>query len=274
MNSIKQPWWPLIVLGIISLIWLIPVVGILLMSFRPEIEIISGWWRFRPFTFTLNAWITVWERYKLGPSFFYSVLLAGFSTLIPVFTSSAAAFAYQFLRFPGKKVTLLILVNAFVLPTQVFIVPLIKLWRELGLIDNLLSCIIPFVGRSFAWSVFLIKIYLEQFPGSLIDAAHIDGCNNLRTYWNIVLPNALTPIAAVAILQFMWTWNSLLLPMLFLREKIPLPVMLARIQGTNEPNWDMVAVAAIVTTSVPLAVFLFFQRHFSAGSTISSGGKG
>jgi ABC-type glycerol-3-phosphate transport system permease component len=89
----------------------------------------------------------------------------------------------------------------------------------------------------------------------------------------VVLPNSLSPIFAVGILQFLWTWNALLLPMLFLRSDVPLPVLLARISGSYEINWDLRSVAAIITTLVPLLVFLIFQRQFAAGSQTRTGAK-
>ena len=83
----------------------------------------------------------------------------------------------------------------------------------------------------------------------------------------------MTPIFAVGILQFLWTWNSLLLPMLYLRSMQPLPVLLTKVSGTYESNWDLRSVAAIVTTIVPLIVFVIFQRQFAAGSQTRTGAK-
>ena len=268
------PRWPVPVLALVAIIWLLPLAGIVMMSIRPEAEITSGWWRFDNFTFTLQAWSEVWNSYPLGDAFINSFLIAGFSTILPVLFAPAAAYAFHYLKFPFRRALLLLLVNAFVIPNQVVIIPLFRLWRETGLIDNYLSVVIPFVGLSFAWAVFLAKNYLGSFPRSLIDAAQVDGCGHLRTYFHVVLPNSVTSLSAIAILQFMWTWNSLLIPMLFLRENATLPVLLSTISGTYEPNWDQRAVATILTSVVPLVIFLKFQQFFSADSTNNSGSKG
>lgn len=270
----KPPIWPAVTLGFIAVIWLVPLFGIIAMSIRPESETISGWWRIEEFTFTLDAWRAVWQSYPLGQAFVSSLIIAVIATILPVLFAPAAAYAFQFLNFPFKRILLLLLVNSFVIPTQVVIIPLFKLWREMGLIDSYLSVIIPFVALSFAWSVFLVKNYLVNFPKSLIDAAAIDGCGHLRTFFFIVLPNSITAMAAVAILQFMWTWNALLLPMLFLRDNITLPVLLSTIRGTYDPNWDQVAVATILTTLLPLIFFLVFQKYFAADGKNNSGSKG
>jgi alpha-glucoside transport system permease protein len=275
MNEIyKPPTWPILVIGIVSLIWVVPLIGIVATSLRPESETIQGWWRINEFTLTFDAWRSVWVNYPLGKAFLNSVLIASISAAGSVLLAPMGAYAYQFLNFPGKKVTFLLLVNAFVIPNQVVIIPLFILWRKLGLVDNIFAVIIPSTALSMAWAVFLVKNYLTDFPRSLIDAAQIDGCGHIRTFWSVVLPNALTPMAAVGILQFMWTWNSLLLPMLFLRDNIPLPVLLNRIKGTYEPNWDQVAVATIITIAVPLLVFLVFQKYFAAGAGNQAGQKG
>ncbi len=274
MTLYKSSSWPLLILSVLALIWILPIAGILLMAFRPEIEIVQGWWRFDPFTFTLESWINVWKKYELAPAFVSSAILATSSTLLTVLCSASASYAYEFLHFHGKKFTLILYVASYVMPQQVLLIPMLTLWRNIGLIDNPLSCIIPFVGSSFAWSIFMLKSYLKTFPKELLEAAKIDGASNIRTFRSIFLPNIGTPIAAISILQFMWTWNSLLLPMMFIRNRVPLPVLLARIQGTNEPNWDLQAVAVIITAVVPLAFFLYFQKHFSASSTSGSGGKG
>jgi ABC-type glycerol-3-phosphate transport system permease component len=275
MNDIyKPPLWPMLLIGVVSLIWVLPLIGIIMTSIRPEGETLKGWWNIEEFTLTLEAWREVWVNYPLWDALWNSIKIAGLSSLGSILLAPMGAYAFAFLNFPGKKVTFLLLVNAFVIPNQILIIPLFTLWRNVGLIDNIFSVIIPFVALSMAWAVFLVRNYLVDFPRSLIDAAHIDGCGHVRTFWSVVLPNALTPMAAVGILQFMWTWNSLMLPMLFLRENIPLPVLLTKIKGTYEPNWDQVAVATIITSVIPLLIFLYFQKYFAAGASNQSGQKG
>nr|WP_234894797.1 ABC transporter permease subunit [Agrobacterium vitis] len=114
---------------------------------------------------------------------------------------------------------------------------------------------------------------MAEFPRELIEASKIDGCTPIRTFLHVVLPNSLTPMATVGILQFLWCWNSMLLPMLYLRSDVPLTVLLARIAGSFEPNLDQQSVAAIVTMAVPLVVFIVFQRFFAADARNRSGGK-
>lgn len=269
----RAPRWPVLVMGLIALIWIVPLVGLVAMSVRPLDEIALGWWRLDKLSFTLSAWQRVWSEYPVADALWTTAFLAAVSTVLTMLLTPAAAYAFHFLRFRFRRVLLILIINAFVLPQQVVVIPLFRLWREMGLIDNFASVIIPYVGLSFAWSIFLVKNFLEDFPKDLIEAARIDGCGPLATFRFVVLPNALSPVFAVGILQFLWTWNALLLPLLYLRTHVPLPVVLARVAGTYDLNWDLRAVAAIITTSVPLVVFLIFQRQFASGSQATTGGK-
>lgn len=269
----RAPWWTTAVVAIIAFIWIIPVIGVVVTSIRPPNEIALGWWRLDEVTFTLSAWRRVWQEYPLAQAIWTTTKLTFISTALTMLLTPAAAYAFHFLRFRSRRLLLIIIINAFVLPQQVVIIPLFQLWRDLGLIDNIISVIVPYVGLSFAWSIFLVKNFLEDFPKELIEAAKIDGCGPVSTFWHVVLPNSLSPIFAAGILQFLWTWNALLFPMLYLRTQKPLSVLLAQMSGVFDSNWDLRSVAAIVTAIAPLIVFVVFQRQFAAGSQSRSGGK-
>lgn len=269
----RAPNWIVVIVGIIACIWVVPIVGVVMTSFQTPESISRGWWNIGQNQFTLHAWREVWSNYPLADSMLVSAKIAGSATFLTMITAPAAAYAFHYLRFPMRRVWLIIIINAFVLPQQVIIIPLFRLWREVGLLDSVPAVVIPFVGLSYAWAVFLVKSFLEDFPKELIEAARVDGCGPITTFTHVVLPNLISPIAACGILQFLWCWNSLLLPMLFLRSDIPLTVLLARIAGTYDPNLDQQAVAAVMTAVVPLVVFIIFQKQFAAGNRVSSGGK-
>ena len=269
----RVPQWTVWVVGVIACIWVIPILGIVVTSIRPPSEVALGWWRLDQLSFTLNAWFKVWDQYPLAQAFWTTMQLAAIATVATMLLTPAAAYAFHFLKFPFRRLLLIIIINAFVLPQQVVIIPLFQLWRDLGMIDNIASVLIPYVGLSFAWSIFLVKNFLEDFPTELVEASRIDGCGPIASFFHVVLPNSLSPIFAVGILQFLFCWNSLLIPLLFMRTQLPLPVVFAQISGMYDANWDMRAVAAIVTTIVPLVIFLVFQRQFASGSLASSGSK-
>ncbi len=259
----RKPLWPVPILYVIMLVWIIPVVGILVMSVRPSVEIMRGWWVMKPFTITIENYIKVWNRFNLGRALMASMAISISSTVIPIFLSSSAAYAFHFLNFPGRRMMLLVFINAFILPHQVLVIPLMKLWRLSGLMDNLISCVVPFVGLSFAWSIYYFKTFLNGFPTDLIDASRIDGCSQFRIYWNMVIPNTLTALASIGILQFIWTWNSLLFPLIFLRQNIPITVALTRAKGEYDPNWEQLSAGTVIAIAIPLLVFIVLQRYFT-----------
>ncbi|MGF6771843.1 ABC-type glycerol-3-phosphate transport system permease component [Paraburkholderia sp. GAS199] len=266
--------WATAIVSVVALIWAVPIIGIVVTSLRPMNEAVLGWWTTSQFTLTLDAWRSVLTRYPLVEAFWVSLKLAGISTIMTALLTPAAAYAFQFLRFPLRRTILVVIFTTFALPQQVVIIPLFRLWREMGLIDHIASILIPYVGLSFAWSIVVVKNFLRGFPRDLIEAARIDGCGPIAMFFYIVLPNTLASISAIAILQFLWSWNSLLLPLLYLRTQIPLPVAFARIAGTYDPNWNLRAAAAIITAIAPLTIFIIFQRQFARGALSRSGSEG
>lgn len=269
----RSPRWITALVSGIAALWIIPVLGIVIMSIRPTAESALGWWTTQTITFTLDAWRSVWDKYPIVESLWVSFKLTCIATSMTMLLTPAAAYAFHFLKFPLRRTLLIVIINAYVLPQQVVVIPLFQLWRDWGLIDHMAAVLIPYVGLSFAWSVFMVKNFFEDFPKELIEAAKVDGCGPLSTFFYVVLPNSLASIFAIGILQFLWTWNSLLLPLLYLRSKVPLPVLFAQISGTYDSNWNLRAVAAIVTTLVPLIIFVLFQRQFASGSMSRSGSK-
>jgi ABC-type glycerol-3-phosphate transport system permease component len=259
--------------GIVALLWIVPLIGLLAVSLRPPADVVLGWWRLDSLHLTFDAWATIWSKYPLANAFWVSAQIAGISTIGCMLLTPAAAYAFHFLKFPFRRTLLIIIINSFILPQQIVIIPLFTLYRGIGLMDNIWAVIIPFVGMSFAWSVFLVKNFYEDYPKELVEAARVDGCGPLQAFWHVVLPTSLSPVFAAGILQFLWCWNGLLLPILYLRNNVPLPVMLAQLSGQYEANWDLRSVAAIVTIVVPLIIFTLFQNVFAAGAQTRSGAK-
>ena len=153
----RIPWWTVVLVGVIATIWVIPVFGIVITSIRPPSEVALGWWRLDHVSFTLDAWIRVWSEYPLAQSFWFTGMLAAIATLGTMLMAPIAAYAFHFLNFRFRRVLLILIINAFVLPQQVVVIPLFTLWRDLKMIDNIAAVLIPYVGLSFAWSIFLVK---------------------------------------------------------------------------------------------------------------------
>jgi ABC-type glycerol-3-phosphate transport system permease component len=183
------PKWIIIVVGLIGCLWIVPIIGIVATSLQSPDALAGGWWHFSENDFTLNAWRMVWKNYPLASSLWVSAKVTLLATVLTMLTAPAAAYAFHYLQFPLRRATLIIIINAFVLPQQVVIIPVFRLWREAGLLDNIAAVIIPCVGLSYAWSIFLVKSFLEDFPKDLIEAARIDGCGPINTFTRVILPS-------------------------------------------------------------------------------------
>ena len=253
------PRWIKVVVGIVALLWVLPVTGIVVSSLRPDGELANGWWSLSNISITLDAWTTIWNKYPLLPAAWVSLQLAAFAAFGTMVLTPAAAYAFHWLRFPFRRILLVMIVNAFVLPPQIVIIPLFRLWRDWGLLDHMAAVLIPHIGFSFAWSIYLVKNFLEDFPQDLIEAARIDGCGPGSTFFRVVLPALLTPVLSVGIIQFIWCWNSLLFPLLYMRTHATLPVVFSQIAGTYDTHWNQQAAAALMTMIMPLCIFIVFQ---------------
>jgi alpha-glucoside transport system permease protein len=273
MSLRKGVSWPIPVLTVVTVIWIIPVFAVIMMSLRPATEFMRGWWILKPLTINLHNYITVWTKFQLGRATLTSFEISIGSTVPTIAFCSLAAYAFEFLDFPGRRLFLLLFVNAFILPMQILLIPLLIMWRQFHLTNNLLAVVLPNVALSFTWTIIYFKAFLFGFPNDLIDAAKIDGCKHFRIYWNIVMPNSFAPVASIGILQFLFSWNGLLFPLLFLRKDFPLTVALIRIRGQYEPNWEYLTAATIIVIIVPLLVYVLLQRYFAEGLSRSGSEK-
>ena len=139
---------------------------------------------------------------------------------------------------------------------------------EMGLIDTLASSQIHNVGLSFAWSIFLRKTFVEDLPRELVEADKVDGCGPLATFWYVVLPKSMSPVFALGILQFLWTWNDLLVAMVFLgtgKDQLVLTGALNALLGSMGGKWEILTASAFITIIVPILVFFALQRYLVRG---------
>jgi ABC-type glycerol-3-phosphate transport system permease component len=267
-EKINLSW---IVLLILSIIWIIPSVGIFMVSIRPIAETSEGWWKLQPFTFTLDNYLTVLTGRGIWKSFVTSIIIAVPATIIPVFIYSLGAYAFALFKFRGRNILFTAVIGSLVLPGQVALIPLLKLLSFLGLIDTYIGIIPIHVAFCLGWAILIFKNFLLSIPFAVIEAAKLDGCSNFRIYWNIALPLSLPVIATVATLQFLWTWNELLFPLVFLKTKVPLTVALTNLKGRYVPEWGLLSAGAIISVAIPLLIFIFLQKYLVKGLTAGVG---
>jgi alpha-glucoside transport system permease protein len=264
---------------VIAVLWTIPTAGLLISSFRPEDDIKStGWWHIvtSP-SFTLDNYQAVLSgdsQYDLSTYLINSAVITIPAVLIPISVATLAAYAFAWMKFPLKNTLFVIIFALQIVPIQVTMIPLLKLYVDLGLAGG----DAPGGGFYTIWlshtmfalplAIYLIHNFMGEIPGELIESARVDGAGHAQIFTRVILPLMTPAIAAFAILQFLWVWNDLLVALVFgggSLEISPLTVQLAGLSGTRGQDWQLLAAGAFVSLIVPLIVFLSLQRFFVRG---------
>ena len=273
-----------IALILISIIWLIPSVGLLITSFRPRPDIAStGWWEtFRSPQFTLDNYEQVLRGQQMGESFFNSLFITIPSTFLPLFFGALAAFAFSWIRFPFRDTLFLIVVALMIVPIQMALVPVLTLFsnpcgliggecREIGdvlnLTDSYAGIWLAHTAFALPFAIFLLRNFFVTLPRDLIEAARVDGASNFGIFRKVILPLSVPALASFGIFQFLWVWNDLLNALVFIQNSdlLPMTVRISQLQGTYGAEWHILSAAAFILMFVPLVVFFALQRYFVQG---------
>jgi len=258
-----------IVLGLIGLIWLVPSLGLLITSFRPSSDMrASGWWTIitNP-SFTLDNYVRVLESEGIGAAFLNSVFITVPSTLIPLVVASLAAFALAWIRFPFRDTVFLVIIGLMLIPVQIGFIPLVQGLKPTGLLTNFGAIWLTHAAYALPFGIFLLRNFFITLPKDLIEAARIDGASNLGIFRTIVVPLSVPAIASYGIFQFLWTWNDLLMSLVYVQRNAaqPMPVKITQLLGTYASEWSLLAAASFLVMVVPLIVFFSLQRFFVQG---------
>jgi alpha-glucoside transport system permease protein len=253
----------------IAVIWLVPTVGLAITSIRPRDEIqSSGWWTtFNDFAFTLHNYDLVLDNAKMGSSFVNSIIITVPSTLLPLTIGAAAAYAFSWIRFPFRDTIFLIIVALMVVPIQMALVPLLRLFRDLGIANWYVGIWLAHTAFGLPLAVFLLRNFFITLPRDLIEAARVDGASNLRIFLRVVLPLSVPALASYGIFQFLWVWNDLLMALVFISDSdlFPMTKRITEMQGTYGAEYHLLASGAFLLMIVPLIVFFALQRYFVQG---------
>jgi alpha-glucoside transport system permease protein len=260
---------------LIAVAWSLPTAGILVSSFRPANDIrSSGWWEalLHPFeaatTWTIANYETVLTADGLLNAFINSLVVTIPAVVIPITMAAYAAYAFAWMRFPGRSILFAIVVGLLVVPLQMSLVPVLRLYTTLDLNGTFLGIWLAHTGFGLPLAIYLLYNYISQLPGDLFESAAIDGASHFQIFRAIVVPLSVPALASFAILQFLWVWNDLLIALVYLGTNEAVAVMPARLNemvGTKGESWHLLTAGAFVTMAVPMAVFLLLQRFFVRG---------
>ncbi|MCW5943640.1 MAG: carbohydrate ABC transporter permease [Fimbriimonadaceae bacterium] len=204
-----------------------------------------------------------------------TLLLVVLTVLGTLLSSAIVAYAFSRLRFPGKNFLFMVLLSTMMLPGAVTLLPTFLIFRSLGMIDTLYPIWIPAFFAS-AFNVFLLRQFFMTIPMELEDAAKIDGCSYLRTFWQVMLPQVKPALAVIAIWTFMGAWNNFMGPLIYVNspENMPISYALQLFQGDRGGEPGLLMAAATMTMLPVLALFFFAQKYFIEGVTLSGlGGR-
>ncbi len=250
----------LLVLGLLMIAPLVWLISTSLIEPTEAFQLPPAWW---PSPFSLQNFADVVDLIPLGQMALNSLLVSAITVLGSLFTASLAAYAFSRLPFRGRDTLFLLLLTALMVPTQLTIIPIFILMRNLGLIDNLAALWLPALVNVFA--IFFLRQYFNTIPRDLDEAARIDGAGHVRILFQIMLPLAGPALSALAILGFEASWNNYFGPLIFLTspENMTLPIGLVSLSAGQGGGPAVVVFAGITLVVLPmLVIFLAFQRAF------------
>lgn len=260
-----------IAIVIISLIWMVPTVALLVSSFRPaNLVATTGWWTAfdTPFHFTLELYRQALGSAGMGQSFINSLFIAIPATVIPIMVAAFAAYAFAWMSFPGRDLLFVIVVGLLVVPLQMTLIPILKIYNTLGLTGTFLGIWLAHTAYGLPFAVYLFRNFFGTLPRDMFESAYLDGASPFTAFFRLVLPLSVPALASLAIFQFMWVWNDLLIALIYLGgtpSVAPMTVTISNLVNSLGGGWQLLTAAAFISMMLPLLVFFSLQRYFVSG---------
>jgi alpha-glucoside transport system permease protein len=258
-----------IVLVIIGLFWLVPTIGLFIISLMDPADLASnGWWTFltKPSQLTLDNYRAIFENESITSSLWTTLWIAIGATVLPIFIAALAGYAFAWLDFPGRDSFFILVIALLVVPLQMALIPMFSIYNTIpGLSDSILGIVLFHTAFGLPFAIFLLRNFFIGIPKELLEAARIDGASEIRIFLRLILPLGLPAIASLAIFQFLWAWNDLLVALTFGRETQPITVAIFSQLRQFGANIELIAPASFVSLAIPLVVFFAFQRYFVQG---------
>lgn len=259
---------------IICLVWTIPTIGLFTSSFRSASAIrTSGWWTalehpLQSAQWTLENYRRVATAHGLQNAFLNSIMVTVPATAIPITIAAFAAYAFAWMKFPGRDFFFTVVVALIVMPIQMALIPVLRLYTTLDLNGTFPGVWLAHTGFGIPMAVYLLYNFISQIPQDLIEAAKIDGASHFQIFTTLVLRLSMPAIASFAVFQFLWVWNDLLVSLVFLgtgKDVATITAILSELVGARGQDWHLLTAGAFISMILPLLVFFSLQRYFVRG---------
>jgi len=255
----------LIVLGGL---WLVPTIGLFLTSILPASNLASkGWWQIftKPSVATWSNYDALFHNHGLITALKTTAYIAVGNTLLVVIVGAMAGYAFAWLDFPGRDWVFIGVIGLLVVPLQMALIPMFRLYDTFGLFDTWYGIALFHAAFGLPFAIFLLRNFFVGLPKDILESARIDGAGEIKIFVRLILPLGLPAIASLAIFQFLWTWNDLLVALTFGQNTTPITVWIAGQLREFGTSIDIIAPASFISLVVPLCVFFAFQRYFVQG---------
>ena len=231
-----------------------------------------------PPTFTLDNYVEVLTSEGIGQSFLNTFVVTIPATVIPITIAAFAAYAFAWMRFPGRQFLFVVVVGLLVVPLQMSLIPLLRMYNNIGaLLDvsakSYVGIWLAHTGFGLPLAIYLLRNYIRSLPRDIIESARMDGASHFQTFTRVVVPLSVPALASFTIFQFLWVWNDLLVALVFLGkgdDQIVLTSKMRELLGSRGDNWEILTSSAFISIIVPLVVFFALQRYFVRGLVAGS----
>jgi alpha-glucoside transport system permease protein len=252
----------------IGLLWLVPTIGLFLTSLMPaSVSGTEGWWKVfsHPSVATFHNYSTLFHNSGLVSALKTTAIIAVGNTVLVIIIGAMAGYALAWLDFPGRDWVFIGVIGLLVVPLQMALIPMFSIYDKLGIFDTTISIILFHVAFGLPFAVFLLRNFFVGIPKDILESARIDGASEIWIFLKLMLPLGLPAIASLAIFQFLWTWNDLIVALTFGQNVQPITVWIFGQLREFGTSIDVIAPASFISLVVPLCVFFAFQRYFVQG---------